>query len=201
MQSFLTVFDSRASLLLSALFVTWIAFGLLGVVTAHLHLRLRRLEARPPTGAAPGARTSFARLLGSDGAALFGRSTAGPTVHLLLSRRCRSCAHVLDELVQGGLPGVRTAVAWIDGAPDAAARLPADVEVLDAGPDVAQRVGVRVTPFAIVTDDQGTVVDARAVTSVADLRRVLPTPVRDPELPVPDGSDLQHLRWSSSAQS
>lgn len=201
MESFFSVLDSRATFVLSALIVTWIAFGLLGVVTAHLHLRLRRLEARTPTGAAAGSRTSFARLVGSDGATLFGRSSAGPTVHLLLSRGCRSCARVVDELVQGELRGVHTAVAWIDGAPDAAARLPAAVEVLDAGPDIAQRVGVRVTPFAIVTDEHGTVVDARAVTRVADLRHVVPTHDRDLELAVPEGSDPQHLRWSSSAQS
>jgi hypothetical protein len=168
MNSLVEVLDSRAAFMLSALVVTWVAFGLLALVAGHLHVRLRRLERRG-AGAAPSAQaSSFARLVGGDATALFGRDTDGTRVYLLLSSACHSCARILDELANGGL-AARTTVAWTDGPPGRVPVLPGNVAVLDGGPDLARRVGVRVTPFVVLADDHGTITNARPVTSIAEL--------------------------------
>jgi hypothetical protein len=180
MSALIEVLDSRAAFMLSALAVTWVAFGLLALVAAHLHVRLRRLERRGAGVAPPSEGLPFARLVGGDATALFGRETDGTRVYLLLSSACRSCARILDELAHGGLVA-RTAVAWTDGPPGTVPPLPGNATVLDGGPDLARRVGVRVTPFVIVADDHGTITGARPITGIAELPPALRADPRDRE--------------------
>lgn len=156
---------SRASLVLAALTVTWIAIVLLGLVAANLHFRLAHLETKSTSGEQ--SRTPFGHLLGQPLGELLGSpEVSGARLALVLSSECDSCERILEEL-RSDAEEFPVALLWRDGDPPPASTLPAAAVPLSAGPEVSRRLGVRVTPFALVADESGRVAQARPVGSVA----------------------------------
>ena len=173
--------ESQAGAAFAALVVTWVAVVLLVLVVAHLHARLRRLEQAdraPHTGGpdAAGLREPpYSGLVGRSLADLVGESPV-PRVLLVLSTSCTSCRRLLADLADPSW-SVPTVLAWADGTPGGDLPVPA---LLD-GPRVAAALGVRVTPFGLVSDDDGRVVWAGPVTDLNTLAdRVRPARARIP---------------------
>lgn len=162
-----SLLSSRASFGFAALLVTWVAVALLVLVVANLHIRLRRLEQGAPEGqkAAP-----YGHLLGRDVEEVVGAAAAGtrPRVVLFVSSSCGSCARLLAELTSPSWE-VPTALVWTD-APRPPERVPAGAVVVADGPRVSAEAGVRVTPFGLLVDEAGRVVQAGPVTSLQVLR-------------------------------
>jgi|GEM_PF-4541869 len=156
---------SRASLVLAALTVTWVAIVLLALVAANLHFRLAHLETK--NASVEESRTPFGHLLGEPLGELLGLpGETGARLALVLSSECESCDRILAELGSG--PGdLPVALLWRDGEPPPEATLPAAATVVPDGPEVSRRLGVRVTPFALSADRAGRVVQARPVGSLA----------------------------------
>jgi hypothetical protein len=161
--------QSQAGAAFAALVVTWVAIVLLVLVVAHLHARLRRLEQADRASQEDGPHGGglreppYAGLLGRSLADLVGVSPA-PRVLLVLTASCTSCRRLLADLTDPSW-SVPTALAWADGTPGGDLPVP----VLPDGPRVAGALGVRVTPFGVVSDDGGDVIWAGPVTSLKTL--------------------------------
>lgn len=161
--------ESRAGAAFAALVVTWVAVVLLVLVVAQLHARLRRLERAAPaphTSGPDGAglrAPPYAEVIGRSMADIVGQSPV-PQVLLVLSVSCASCRRLLSDLADPSW-SMPTALAWLDGTPGGDLPVPA----LPDGPRVAAGLGVRVTPFGLVSDDDGHVVWAGPVTDLNTL--------------------------------
>lgn len=161
--------ESQAGAAFAALVVTWVAVVLLVLVVAHLHARLRRLEQadRAPHAGGPDAAglraPPYAGLIGRSLTDLVGASPV-PRVLLVLSADCSSCRRLLADLAEPSW-SIPTVLAWSDGTPGGDLPLPA----LPDGPRVAAALGIRVTPFGVVSDDDGHVVWAGPVTGLNTL--------------------------------
>lgn len=170
--------QSQAGAALAALVVTWVAIVLLVLVVAHLHARLRQLEQADRTSQHGGPNGGglreppYAGLLGRSLADLVGVSPA-PRVLLVLTASCTSCRRLLADLADPSW-SVPTVLAWADGTPGGDLPVP----VLPDGPRLAAALGVRVTPFGVVSDDGGHIIWAGPVTSLKTLAGRV-RPVRD----------------------
>lgn len=163
--------DTRAGFVLAGLVVTLVAIALLGVVMANLHSRLQRLEQSSPAGrpADPYARltgTTFAELVPAEPAA------AAPRAAMLLSAGCTSCDRVLEEL-RAKPPPAPIALLWGDHKPPRLAPLPANVSVRSGGAQLRQRLGIGVTPFALLIGEDGVIVRGFPLTSLDSLIRAM----------------------------
>lgn len=160
--------SSRASFVLAALVVTWAAILCLAVIAGHLHARLQRLE-RAAAASTTRAAAPYGELIGMRldelgdllGDALRHAGTAaGPVPRLVLfvSSTCRVCANLLDEL---------KTPAWT--------RLPSAIVLTDRdnGPALSAKLGIRVTPFALLAAADGTVVHAAPVNTLRSLEALL----------------------------
>jgi hypothetical protein len=161
-----SVLDIRPTLVMSALFATWLAVALLTVMVLYLQVRVARLEAgRSAVEEDP----PFKGLVGR----LVPELLAGeyrPRAVVFLSTTCRTCADVLEDLKRHRWRQP-VAVAWTDtsGQPFPSRY---DLPVLEAGPRIATSLGVRVTPFAIVLGDDGRIRQARPVAAVSEVREI-----------------------------
>jgi hypothetical protein len=160
------VLDFRPTLVMSALFATWLAVALLTVLVLYLQVRVARLEAGHSAVAAD---PPFKSLVGR----LVPELLAGeqrPRAVVFLSTTCRTCADVLDELKRHRWRQP-VALAWTDtSAPPVVSRY--DLPVLEAGPAIATSLGVRVTPFAVVLGDDGRIRQARPVATVGEVNEI-----------------------------
>jgi hypothetical protein len=131
-----------------------------------LYSRVLRLERA--RGVSPPV-TPYGHLLGKSIEELIGSTFAAgqPRVLLFLSSGCGSCRRVLDEVASPSWT-VPTALLWTDGAPATTAR-PAATIVIDDGPRISADMGIRVTPFGLVADETGRVVQAIPINSVRSL--------------------------------
>lgn len=161
--------QSQAGAAFAALVVTWVAVVLLVLVVAHLHARLHRLEQADRAPNSGGSETTglqvppYAGVVGRSLADLLGESPV-PRVLLVLTASCTSCRQLLTDLADPSW-SIPTVLAWADGTPGGDLPVPA----LPDGPRVAAALGVRVTPFGLVCDDDGRVVWAGPVTGLNTL--------------------------------
>lgn len=157
--------DFRSIFILAALFVSWVAVVLLVLVVGNLHVRLQRLEY---SSAVPKAATPFGHLLGSRLHDLLGEQVPIPGMFVFLSANCTSCMRVLDELksLSSTAP---VAIAWTDQMPTPLPEFPPNIVVLDEGAKVSKTLGIRITPFAVVTGEDGRVVKAAPINSLSSL--------------------------------
>ncbi|MGH3992568.1 MAG: hypothetical protein ACRDSN_08895, partial [Pseudonocardiaceae bacterium] len=105
----------------------------------------------------------YAGLVGRSLTDLVGESRV-PRVLLVLSTGCPGCRRLLTDLADPSW-SIPTVLAWADGTPGGDLPVPA----LPDGPRVAAALGVRVTPFGLVSDDGGHIVWAGPVTSLNTL--------------------------------
>jgi hypothetical protein len=160
-----TLLGSRSSFIIAALIVSWVAVVLLVLVVANLHVRLQRLER---LSAVPKEATPYAHLLGSRLHDLLDAPVPSPGMFVFLSANCTSCTRVLDEL--GSLSRtVPVAIAWTDQMPTSLPALPPNTVILDEGAKVSTTLGIRVTPFVVVTGEDGRVVKAAPINSLSSL--------------------------------
>lgn len=164
-----TLFEARPSFELAAWFVTWAAVALLAVVAASLHARLRRLE-RGDSGRA--ATLPFGQLVGR---AFATGMTPAPRAVLFLSAGCAACSRLLDEAGRVHLEE-SLALVWTDGEPPPA--LPAGLFLLENGARRAAELGIRVTPFALLLDGEGTITRAAPVGNLGALSELAGLRVR-----------------------
>jgi hypothetical protein len=160
-----SLFDIRSSFVIAALFVSWIAVALLMLVVGNLHIRLQRLE---QFNASPREAVPYGQLLGRRLHDLFAGSVPAPGVLLFLSANCASCKRVLDELAAPGRSTPVT-IAWIDQTPAPTTAAPPNTIILAEGPQMSAALGIRVTPFVVVSGEDGRVVKATPVTSLSSL--------------------------------
>lgn len=153
-----SIFDTRAGFTLTAMVVTWVAIGLLTLIVLNLQLQLRRLGR--PAASALATTTPFGGLVGRQVGDLLESDGVGPLPRLLLfvSSTCRSCAKVLAEVEAPSWTAPAT-VVWTDRPPTAA---------------LASRLGVRVTPFAVVVGTDGLITHAAPVNSLDRIAALTP---------------------------
>ncbi|HMB54631.1 MAG TPA: hypothetical protein VKU40_15040 [Thermoanaerobaculia bacterium] len=153
---------TRATFVLAALVVSWLAVLLLALVAANLHFRLVRLERGDTAAAGSGARKPFAHLLGQHLGEALGGAAPGARLAVVLSAHCASCDRVLARLREtaGDTP---LALLWRDAVPSPLPPLPAGATVVEDGPAVCRRLGVRLTPFALAIGPDGRVLRAAPV--------------------------------------
>jgi hypothetical protein len=159
------VFSSRSSFELAAFFVTWAVVTLLVVLVANLHARVRRLEqaAGQPTTNAP-----YGHLVGARVEDLVGAVGAQrPRVLLFLSSSCGTCTRLVEEVTSPAWT-VPSALLWTDRTPPAEIRS-TRATILDDGPRISARLGIRVTPFALVADEVGRIVRAGPISTLQAL--------------------------------
>ncbi|HEX6201713.1 MAG TPA: hypothetical protein VF100_01845 [Thermoanaerobaculia bacterium] len=163
---------TQAGFVLAALAVSWIAVALLALTIANLHFRLARLErARPAAGE---ERTPFAHLLGRDLGELLGADAVpGARLALVLSSGCPACERLLGELGRTADPPPPVALLWRDAAPSPPPVLPAGAALVADGPRISAALGIGVSPFALVADGDGRVVDAAPVGRVEAFAEML----------------------------
>lgn len=128
---------------------------LLLVVWMAVSLVVRARQLRRPGGVVDGA-TPYGSLIGRSLADSVGDVTPAPSVVVFLSAGCRASDRLLRELSSPGrVDGI--ALAWTDlDRPGVEARwTPPGVAVLDDGPSIAARLGIRVTPFAVFVGPYG----------------------------------------------
>ena len=160
------VLDFRPTLVMSALFATWLAVAILTVLVLYLQVRVARLEAgRSAVAEDP----PFKSLVGRPVPELLAIEHR-PRAVVFLSTTCRTCADVLDDLKRHRWRQP-VAIAWTDtSAPAFVSRY--DLPVLETGPGIAAALGVRVTPFAIVLGDDGRIRQARPVGAVGEVKEI-----------------------------
>lgn len=161
--------DMRSNFAIAALFVTWVAVALLMLIVGNLYARLQRLERALPV---PKEATPYGHLIGRGLSDLLGATVPSPCVFVLLSANCNSCMRVLSEL-PSLLLSAPLAITWIDEAPSPPPALPPGTIVLDEGPKISLDLGIQVTPFVLVTDDTGEVVQAAPLNSLSSLGKLV----------------------------
>jgi hypothetical protein len=162
---------TKAGFVLAALAVSWIAVALLALTIANLHFRLARLERARP--AADEERTPFAHLLGRDLEELLGAGAVpGARLALVLSSGCPACERLLGELRRTADPPP-VALLWRDAAPSPPPVLPAGAALVADGPRISAALGIGVSPFVLVADGDGRVVDATPVGRVEAFAEML----------------------------
>ena len=156
-----TVLDTRSSVVFAALVITWLATAGLVVIVGNLHVRLRRLEQARTRG--DGA-NPYARFLGQQ---VDGHDNA---VLLFVAPACRACDALLRDIARStwSTPLTVLSTAGTHVVSDA---LPSPVDVLDDDGMLADRLGVTVTPFAVIVAG-GVVVHAAPVGAIAALRHI-----------------------------
>lgn len=170
MSALQSLLGSQSSLVLAALAVSWIAVALLALVVANLHFRLAHLERARPAAA---EHTPFGHLLGRDLVEVLGpRVAPGTRLAVVLSSDCASCERILTALREA-MPPPPLALLWRDGTPPAPPPLPAGATIVEDGAEVAQALGVLVTPFALVADAAGRIVRAAPVGRLEALTELL----------------------------
>ncbi len=167
MTSLATALNSTASFEVAALFVTWVAIVLVGLVAGNVHQRLQRLE-RSQLGAS-GA-TPYSHLLGKSVRDLVTTQplTFEPRVLVFLSSTCSACRRVLNELSSSSWT-TPSAIVWTDRSPSPAPLLSSQTLVLDEGPKISAALGVHVTPFAVITNAEGKTVKALPINTLQAL--------------------------------
>jgi hypothetical protein len=166
-----SILDSRASFELAALFVTWVAVAFLGLIAVSLHTRLQHLERADleRKEAAP-----FKHLLGKtveevlNGFALLPQ----PRLILFLSSSCQACERLLAELRAPDW-STPSAIVWTDPAAGQFRELPPHARLVPDGPRISAALGIRVTPFALVAGEGGTIERASAVNSLDTLNSAM----------------------------
>ena len=162
-----SLLDSRASFELAAFFVTWVAVVLLVLVVGNLHARLQRLEqaAAVRQGTKP-----YSHLLGRQIQDLLGDVTLARQPHVLvfLSSDCKACMRVMNELKSPSwtTPSV---IIWTDRPPSPPPGLPPNAFILDDGQRISAALGIRVTPFVLVANEDGRIVKAAPTTTLSSL--------------------------------
>jgi hypothetical protein len=157
--------DLKSNFVVAALFVTWIAVALLVLVIGNLYVRLQRLERVQPV---PKAGMPYGHLVGRGMRELLGEALPSPCVYVFLSADCKSCKRVLGEL-PSLLLKTPLAITWVDRSPQPLPALPPGTIVLDEGPKVSTALGIRVTPFVLVTGEEGKVIKASPINSLSSL--------------------------------
>jgi hypothetical protein len=163
MSDLLTV---RAGFEVAAFFVSWAVMALLVVLVLGLHARLRRLE----QGAGQQPRSApYSHLLGRHVDELIGTTGTArrPRVLLFLSSGCPSCERVIEEVTSPAWT-VPSALLWTDRTAPVPEHPSRDI-VLDGGPRISAELGIRVTPFVLVADEVGHIVQAGPVNSLRSL--------------------------------
>ncbi len=156
--------DLRSNFVVAALFVTWLAVALLVLIVGNLYIRLQRLEMAQPI---PKAAQPYSHLLGKGLQDLFGEVVPPACVFLFLSANCKSCKRVLSDLPALVLK-TPLAITWVDQPPLPPPLLPSGIILLDDGRKVSVALGIKVTPFALVTEE-GKVVKASPINSSSSL--------------------------------
>jgi hypothetical protein len=166
-----SIFDTRASLALTAFFITWVAVALLSVIAVHLHLRVVRLE-RASLASNRGA--PYAHLIGQRADVLFRGSTDAwqPAFVLFVSSSCAVCERILEEVNARDWPA-SIALAWVDAVPSPPPRLVPGVRILPDGATIGAALGIRTTPFALIVDDEGRIARAMPINSLEPLTRAV----------------------------
>jgi hypothetical protein len=161
-----SLLNSRASFELAAFVVTWIAIALLVLVVVNLHTRVLRLERE--RGTSPPVQP-YSHLLGKkiEDVVDFTAGDGQPRLLLFISSSCGSCRRVLDELTSPSWT-VPTALVWTD-EPLATTPRPDGAIVVEDGPRISADLGIRVTPFGVVADETGRVVQATPINSLRSL--------------------------------
>jgi hypothetical protein len=175
------ILNSRPSFALAALFVTWAAIALLGLIAVSLHIRLQHLESAGQRR----RHVPFRHLLGKTLADL--ADGAAPSLHarlvLFMSAACPVCRQLLAELRAPDWD-VPSAIVWTDAAeppPD----MPPGVTLVPGGPRLSAALGIRVTPFALVVGRDGRVEQASPVNSLESLRDAVERSARRLAMAVP----------------
>lgn len=163
-----SLLNSRASFELAAFAATWVAIALLIFIVVNLYTRVVRLERER---GAPQMAQPYGHLLGKHIDDVIGVTVPDrqPRVLLFLSSNCGSCRRVLDELTSPSWT-VPTALLWTDEAPATTPR-PDGAIVVEDGKRISTDLGIRVTPFGLVADDSGRVVQASPISSLHSLSR------------------------------
>lgn len=162
------LFDSRASFYLAALVVTWAAMTILTLIAVNLHVRLQRLERSDPATQAP---QPYGRFLGMPVREVLGGDPSiedAPRLLLFLSNDCPACERLLEELATGAW-SAPAALMWTDAIPALQERLPQNTTLVADGPQISARLGIRVTPFAMVADDDERIVGAAPINRLPSL--------------------------------
>jgi hypothetical protein len=172
--AFTSILDSRAGFGLAVQFVTWAAIVFLGLIAVSLHLRLQRLERIDlrRDQAAP-----FGHMLGRTVEEVLKGSAPRPWPRLVLflSPSCSACERLLAEL---RVPDwdTPTAIVWTAPTLDQLPDLPPHVTFVTDGPRISATSGIRVTPFALVVGEGGTIVQASPINSLDSLRDAIEHP-------------------------
>ncbi len=150
--------DTRASFDIAMWFATWAAIGLLALIAAGLHWRLRTLEqaSRMARDVLPYSHLTGRRI---RPAGQNGQRGWDAELILVLSSHCPSCERILDEL-RNGHDWRRIAVAWKDGGAETTVTLPSGVTTIEDGARLCAQLGIGVTPFALEVDENGVIVKA-----------------------------------------
>ena len=166
-----SILEARPGVGLALLVLTWAAIALLTLIVVSLHIRLQRLERIEGRRdrAAP-----YGHLIGrSLGEALGGRlPPPPPRLVLFLSPSCPSCERLVGELDSPDWR-VPTALIWTGTEAGRLPEVPLHVTFLEGGKPLGEDLGIRVTPFALVADEAGTIVRAAPINSLEPLRDVL----------------------------
>ncbi len=162
-----SLLNTKMSFEIAALFVTWLTIALLTFAVGNLLVRLRRLEETIP---APQANKPYSHLLGKQLRELFGESvvTLQPRALFFLSSTCKSCTSLLSA-IQAQTWEVPVVLAWTDGAPADGMPLPPNVTVLREGASISAELGIRVTPFAVIANAEGQIIQAGPINSLRAL--------------------------------
>jgi hypothetical protein len=153
----------------SALILSWPAILLLALVVSGLVRQVHALASGatrrpPPIGLPAGAPAPGLGRLAPD------RPT--PVVLLFLSVDCRTCGEVLDEAVRNAVGnGLVIHALYAGPAPSATPGPPVAVHGEQA--DLFERYDAIVTPFAVVVDQGGRVIQSAPLGSATALRTLL----------------------------
>jgi hypothetical protein len=177
--AFASILDSRSGFQLAALFVTWVAIVFLVLIAVSLHIRLQRLERldfeRSQT--AP-----FSHLLGKTVGEILNGSAPRPQPRLILflSSSCPSCDRLLTDL-QHSVWHTPVAIVWTTPTLDRVPELPPQVTLVPDGAAISAMWRIRVTPFALVADEGGVIIQAAPINSLDPLRAAIQAA---PKIPV-----------------
>lgn len=152
---------------LAAFFVSWVAVAFLALMAASLHVRVAHLE-RALAGSARA--TPFSRVRGRSLRDSLPPPT--PRLVLVLGSSCTPCRSLVADLAADPWQ-VPTVLAWKSTVPTDLPLLPPSIRSIECGSAMARELGVQAEPLALVLDDEGRIVEARATSSLSTLRALL----------------------------